>query len=218
VYEEAPAGLPHVTAWRTVVPATGGTSRILPDGCMDLIWQDGALSVVGPDTVAKVDHVPSASRFFALRFAAGTGPAVLGVPAEEIVDSRVPLDGLLEGAAVRRLAEAADPAAALLAFARKRWSEPDPVMVALAARAALPVAAIADRSGLSPRHLQRRSKIAFGYAPKTLTRILRLQRALALARAGRPFADVAAAAGYADQAHLSREVRSLAGVPLRELI
>jgi AraC-like DNA-binding protein len=82
----------------------------------------------------------------------------------------------------------------------------------------VPVGAIADRCGLSPRHLQRRSATAFGYAPKTLQRILRLQRAVTLARAGRPFACVSAEAGYADQAHLAREVRALAGVPLTEVL
>jgi AraC-like DNA-binding protein len=51
-----------------------------------------------------------------------------------------------------------------------------------------------------------------------LVRILRLQRALALARRGHAFADVSATAGYADQAHLSREVKALAGVPLSELM
>ncbi len=57
-----------------------------------------------------------------------------------------------------------------------------------------------------------------GTGPKTLARILRLQTAVALARAGRPFADVAVTAGYADQAHLSRDVKALAGVPLGELV
>ena len=65
--------------------------------------------------------------------------------------------------------------------------------------------------------LHRRSLAAFGYGPKMLDRVLRLQRALGLARSGVPFATTAATAGYADQAHLSREVRSLAGVPLRVL-
>jgi AraC-like DNA-binding protein len=33
-----------------------------------------------------------------------------------------------------------------------------------------------------------------------------------------PFAEVAATAGYADQAHLAREVRALAGRPLSRLL
>ena len=49
---------------------------------------------------------------------------------------------------------------------------------------------------------------------KTLARVLRLRRALALARAGTPFATVAVRAGYADQAHLARDVKALTGVPL----
>ncbi|CAM5397850.1 helix-turn-helix transcriptional regulator [Streptomyces violaceorubidus] len=81
-----------------------------------------------------------------------------------------------------------------------------------------PVAATADELGLGARQLHRRSLAAFGYGPKTLARILRLRRALALARTGVPFAETAARTGYADQAHLSREVRDLAGLPLRELL
>ncbi|MBO1418112.1 helix-turn-helix domain-containing protein, partial [Streptomyces sp. FH025] len=54
--------------------------------------------------------------------------------------------------------------------------------------------------------------------PKTLARILRLQRALGLARAGVPLADTAARTGYADQSHLAREVRELAGVPVTVLL
>ncbi|MFD8985382.1 helix-turn-helix domain-containing protein, partial [Streptomyces sp. NPDC059564] len=50
--------------------------------------------------------------------------------------------------------------------------------------------------------------------PRTLGRVLRLQRALALARRGLPQAEVAHTAGYADQAHLAREVRALAGTTL----
>jgi AraC-like DNA-binding protein len=53
---------------------------------------------------------------------------------------------------------------------------------------------------------------------KRLSRVLRLQRALALARRGLPLATVAATAGYADQPHLAREVRALTGVPLTTLL
>ncbi|GIJ28456.1 hypothetical protein Vqi01_36180 [Micromonospora qiuiae] len=82
----------------------------------------------------------------------------------------------------------------------------------------LPVGLVAVRCGLSSRQLQRRCNTAFGYGPKTLHRILRLQRALALARSGQSLATVAAEAGYADQAHLAREVRAMAAVPLSALL
>jgi len=56
---------------------------------------------------------------------------------------------------------------------------------------------------------------AFGYGPKTLHRILRFQRFLRVAR-DKPIelglAQLAADAGYADQAHLSRESHELAGM------
>jgi AraC-like DNA-binding protein len=220
MYVEWAAQLPHVVAWRTRVPPDAGVSRILPDGCLDLIWHDGSVFIAGPDTTAQLGTAPAGSSFFGLRFAVGTGPGVLGAPADEFTDRQVPLDAVLPAAEVRRVAETTDPHAALEQFARRRWQEPDRVMVAVAAgaRAGRPVAAIADRCGLSPRQLQRRCLSTFGDGPKTLARILLLQTALALARRGRPFAEVGSTAGYADQAHLSREVRALAGVPLRELV
>jgi AraC-like DNA-binding protein len=219
MYEEWPSALPHVVAWRSLASPGGGLTRVLPDGCLDLIWNDGRVFVAGPDTVAEVSATPPGSRCAALRFAAGTGPAVVGVPADELVDRQVPLEELWPAAEVRRIVEAVDPLAALQQAARRRWHRPDPAMVALtaAARAGLPVASIADAAGYSPRHLQRLCKAAFGYGPKTLHRILRLQRAVALVRGGRPLAEVSAVAGYADQAHLAREVRALAGVPLTVL-
>ena len=79
------------------------------------------------------------------------------------------------------------------------------------------VATIATAVGLSARQLQRRSREAFGYGPQLLTRILRLGEALALARRGVPLAAVAATCGYADQAHLADDVRSLAGTTLGRL-
>ncbi len=220
MYEEWASGLPYVVAWRSVTPADGGPKRILPDGCLDLIWQEGSVFVAGPDTTAQVAQTRPGSRFAALRFGAGTGPGVLGVPASEVVDQQVPLEALWPAAQVRAVAEADDPLAALTTAATRRWQPPDRAMVALAgaARAGLPVSLTADRCGLSARQLQRRSFHAFGYGPKTLHRILRLQRAVAMARAARPFARVAADAGYADQAHLAREVRALSGLPLSGLL
>ncbi len=220
MYAEWASRLPYVVAWRSVAPPDAGAGRILPDGCLDIIWQDGRLFVAGPDTTAQISAPSPGSRMFALRFAAGTGPAVIGAPADEVLDRHVPLEDLWPAAEVRRLAGADDPMAALEAAALRRRPEPDRAMVLVAAgaRAGRPVDAIAGACGLSARQLQRRCRAAFGYGPKTLARIMRMQRAVALARAGTPFATVAATAGYADQAHLARDVKALAGVPLGALL
>ncbi|WP_338895438.1 helix-turn-helix transcriptional regulator [Streptomyces sp. TG1A-60] len=207
-------------------PAGPGAGRVLPDGCLDLLWNDGRLLVAGPDTRAYVTGgVPSG--WAGLRFYPGTAPAFLGVPAHELRDRRVELADLWSPALVRRLTArvnaAADPASGLeeVALARAAVTgRSDPLLrrVVAALDAGRTVAATADELGLGARQLHRRSLAAFGYGPKTLARVLRLQRALALARSGLPRAETAARTGYADQAHLARDVRELAGVPLGELL
>ncbi|MEV6974946.1 helix-turn-helix transcriptional regulator [Kitasatospora sp. NPDC093806] len=204
----------------TSAAAVAGPHRILPDGCLDLIWMAGELVVAGPDTGAVVLAARPGDTAVGLRFAPGNGPLVLGVPAHELRDRRVPLDRLWDGALVRRLterlAETATPGRFLAGLAAARTREPDPmvreVLAGLAAGDS--VAACAVRAGYSERQLHRRCREAFGYGLKTLDRVLRMNRAVALARRGTPFAEIASAQGYADQAHLSREVRALAGVPL----
>jgi AraC-like DNA-binding protein len=213
--------------WTRTVRDGATAHRVLPDGCLDIIWVDGRLIVAGPDTSAYIAVDRAGGRYLGLRFPPGTGPPVLGTPACEVRDQRVPLDALWPGAEVRRLAEriaeAPEPVGAVerVAVDRLRHAPPvDPAIRAVAGllRRGARVSAAADAVGLSERQLHRRSLVAFGYGPKTLARVLRLGRALALARRGTPFATVAVRAGYADQAHLAREVRSLAGVPLGALL
>jgi AraC-like DNA-binding protein len=207
-------------------PGAPRLARILPDGCLDLIWIAGALVVAGPDTTAQLLPDRPGTTYVGVRFAPGQGPAVLGVPASEVRNARAPLDAFWPTAEVRRLADQVDsatdrPAALATAIADQvRRAAPDAAAleVARGLRRGYSVAAVADRVRLSPRQLHRRSLAAFGYGPKTLARVLRFDRAVALARAGTPLADVAATAGYADQAHLSREVRALAGVALGLLL
>jgi AraC-like DNA-binding protein len=76
---------------------------------------------------------------------------------------------------------------------------------------ATPVPALAAAVGLGERQLRRRFDAAVGYGPKMLARVARFRRALALVRAGEPPAAAAYEAGYADQAHMTREMRALAG-------
>ncbi|MGQ4488026.1 helix-turn-helix domain-containing protein [Streptomyces sp. SAS_281] len=220
-YVERASRLDGAKVW-TLTVEPGTDHPVLPDGCMDLLWNGDRLLVAGPDT-RTAPSTGTGGSWAGIRFAPGTAPALLGVPADELRDLRVPLAALWPGAPVRRLterlAEAADQAAALedIALGRAARTEPpDPVMRAVAAclEAGGSVAEAARSAGLGPRQLHRRSLAAFGYGPKTLARILRLQRALALVRSGLPYADAALAAGCADQAHLARDMRDLAGTTL----
>ncbi|GAA3761613.1 helix-turn-helix transcriptional regulator [Plantactinospora mayteni] len=222
------SGLAGAVVWTVTRTADAGPGRVLPDGCMDLIWSSrSGLLVAGPDTVAQVAAGPAGERYVGLRFPPGTGPAVFGLPAHAVRDQRVPLAALWPGPEVAELAErvASDdrPGRVLESIAAARLAAdggPDPLAAPLAAglAAGRDVAGTADAFGLGTRQLHRRSLALFGYGPKTLARILRMRRALAMARSGTPAAEVAARIGYADQAHLSREVKNLAGVPLGRLV
>ena len=67
------------------------------------------------------------------------------------------------------------------------------------------------------RELQRACRRWLGLSPKAFLRIERVWAARAEIRAGAALATVAADLGYADQAHLTREVRALLGVTPRDL-
>lgn len=80
------------------------------------------------------------------------------------------------------------------------------------------VAAVAASLGVSRRTLERRFVDAVGLTPKRYARIRRMQRSRELlALPGARIADVAHRAGYADQAHLTRELVELAGCRPGEL-
>jgi AraC-like DNA-binding protein len=232
-YRERVSRVPGAVLWRRVSPGAGTEQRVLPDGCMDLIWADGELIVAGPDTEAHSASAPAGTRFVGLRFAPGTGAAIVGVPAHELRDRRVPLADLWPAVRVRHLTghlhavlesgamTGLEAAMEQVAGGRYRQAgPPDPAVAEIVAlvRAGLPASSVAGAAGISERQLRRRCLAAFGYGPKTLGRILRMNRAVDLARSGTPFATVAATAGYADQAHLAREVKALTGVPLGTLI
>jgi AraC-like DNA-binding protein len=213
--------------------------RVLPDGCLDILWDGRHLVLAGPDT-GPVDVAPRAGGFYVgVRFRTGLAPTVLGVPASELLDQRVEASAVVGAERAARLSQrlsdrlgsmpdgANSPSslralAAVLEDAVAGWlpGSAGPDRLVGAAVAALgtpgvtrPVATLADRLGVSERQLHRRCVAAVGYGPKTLDRVLRFRRFLALAAAHPQagLARLAADAGYADQPHLNRECLRLAG-------
>ncbi len=211
--------------------------RIVPDGCVDIVWMEGGLHVAGPDTGPVLAPLAPGSQVVGIRFRPGLAPTMLGLPAAELIDDRVDLD-LLWGGATQRLAErlsGSTGAGAAMRLLERELVERlpaaapvDPLAEAVVAElrggpAAPVVAKLASTLGTSERQLHRRCLGAFGYGPKTLDRILRFQRFLSMARSAAARGDsglarLAADAGYADQAHLARECRSLGGLPPRRLL
>jgi AraC-like DNA-binding protein len=161
--------------------------------------------------------------------------ALFGVPAGELAGQVIALDELLgrpAGALPDRLGSLATwPArfaaldGALAAAVAARAGDRRPVVpapeVAEAFRLLTVSGGLADIGGIarevgwSRRHLSEQFGREVGLPPKQTARLVRFDRARRLLTAalplGRPLAAVAADAGYADQAHFTREFRQLAG-------
>ncbi|MFG1707734.1 DUF6597 domain-containing transcriptional factor [Nonomuraea sp. M3C6] len=225
--------------WHQVAEADT-TQLVVPDACVDLIWGPEGLFVAGPDTGPMPTPMRAGDTFVGIRFKPGVAGDVFGVPLQELRDQRVSVSDL---PALRLWLDPAGPETTIPSrldaagretvmrsrldgmrsavrgrLSRSASVDPAAPAIATALRGGHTVGAVAWDLGLSERQLQRRSLTAFGYAPKTLQRIVRFQRALRLARAGVPLAEVAVTAGYTDQAHLSHDVKRLSGVPMSSLV
>lgn len=214
----APADLADVVRCTWAATFDGEVHQLVPDACVDLVWRDyGAVTVCGPETEGWSFTSPPGSSAVGLRLHPGTAALLLGAEPSSLREQRVPLEQVVGDRAARRLRGDRTPDALLdWARDRRRDDAPDPVArgaVVLLDRH-VDVAATARELGLSHRQFHRRAVRLFGYGPSMLHRILRVQAALALLRrpSGPPLAQVASLTGFADQAHLTREFGTIAGV------
>src|SRR5215217_3370862 len=78
----------------------GAPVRVLPDGCIDLLWLERTGTfVVGANTTAFLTVLKPGEHAVGARFRPGAAPALLGVAAEEVRDVRVPFGLELEAPA-----------------------------------------------------------------------------------------------------------------------
>ncbi len=186
----------------------------------DLTVQTGAV-IQGMQSRAIVLDRRDQHDVLGIVFEPGAGRTVLGTPMDAVTDAHVDLDELVRGQAPLRQ-QLLGVATADERFDRiERWlrariaGEPDPLVRAALAhmsRGEQRVAVLASRLGTSERTLRRRFCAEVGLAPKPMSRVFRLQRALEALRGPGTLADVAVASGYHDQAHLTHELRELGGV------
>ena len=234
VYRERPAPTPlaaHFSrTWFHAMPSGAvRQSAIVPDGCADLIWSSGSLRIAGPDRAAKIEQLPPGATVVGLRFQPGALATWLRIPASDLVGARLRLEDfwggearhvagwVSEGRSAAEVALRLETAMARSAVAVK-LGDGWPAAIFRLVEAHRPadgqlIDRLARETGWSERTLRRRCHEAFGYGAKTLERILRFQRFIRLARgaAESGLAGIAFEAGYADQAHLTRETRQLAG-------
>ena len=182
-----------IDTWQ-VAALRAGPVRIFPDGCQDVIW------------VKRIGCAPCWKR--------------------ASLDPRVRVLNGAEGAAMRgfRLAPGVFIPEAL--FSELDAEKPDDIaaigglchrppalaeMMAELAFVPSGAGALARQLGQSLRSLQRLSVTETGQPPLFWLRLARLRRAMADAAAGAPLAGAAAEAGFADQAHFTRDSRHFHG-------
>lgn len=194
--------------------------RVLPDGCIDILLADGRAEVVGTMTRAVTS---GARAVMGIRFRPGEAARLLPAAPRELTDRSATLAELSrDGSELEDALHRFDPEA--LDRILGRWLRSQALAADLRVRTAADllangstVRAAASATALSERQLARRFGARVGIGPKTFARVMRLQRAAHALGCGTTPADAATIAGYADQAHFTRDAVALAGVTPRLL-
>ena len=217
-------------AWIQHIPIEAGPylHTSTPDGSVEIkyLLRGHGLELIGPRTRPTQQVLAPGTTTVGIRFRPGAAAAVMDMPASELVDQTVDLRDIWGSPSDRLVdelvnADSADTAAALLMGAVHRASVGtglDTVtqfIVQSLRQNARQLPDFGHLVGLSERQVRRRCVETIGFGPKTLQRIARFQRLLAVLHneADERLADLAVQHGYADQAHLTSESRRLTGLP-----
>lgn len=224
----------RVAAFHVVVNP-GGTQTVLPSTGAVLGFQSKGRVASGDSLLAPVGvtGLQAAAREFGYRGETQSllvrftpqGANCLGVPASELAGHSVALGDVLPGGQVAQVQEeflAAGDALAQVAVVERflaglplhrDWLvERALAMLAAQGDEELLVAQVARTLGVGERQLERRFLARVGTSPKRFASLQRFERAVALARTSANLGHAAAAAGYFDQSHLTRDFKRFAGM------
>lgn len=217
-----------------VIVNFGSPVRIF-DGDSLTRWTDHASFTTGAyDTYVLVGSA-GPSRGMQINFTILGARLFLGRPLADLTNRVVALDDVLGGTVARRLIGELHDAGSwedrfaivdrevTIRLARSRGVAPEVLCSwhrLSRTHGLVPINDLVRETGWSQKHLIGRFREQLGLAPKTLARVLRFGRAVAMIKAGSShrLSDVALECGYYDQAHFSRDVAAFAGVSPRELV
>lgn len=229
-----------VRLWASDAPASHVTlERVLPTGCMHVVVRLSSEPLVlvadeagrGPRVIGTTVIGGARSRAYLRRLsgpsssvgamiAPGAFGALFGVPARALAEAHHELEDVIgpDARSLRdRLGEERSLARRVSLF--EAWllarvgARLDPRVTMALQDPRAPVSAWVARSGQSHRTFLRVFHDAVGLSPKTFQRVTRAQRALTALGTPRPLSEIALDAGYSDQAHMTRELRELTGLP-----
>lgn len=180
-----------------------GPVNIYPDGCQDVIWVQPKNArpywkVATLDTRMRVLTTAGGAALWGARL--GPGALISANLFDELPsDSPVGADEVIAGLC----------------------AVPGSVVEWLSAARSSPrlrVSGLARLLGVSLRSLQRQVRADTGQGPLFWLRMIRLRQALAEAQGGAPLAEAAVGAGFADQAHFTREAVAFHGAAPARLL
>jgi AraC-like DNA-binding protein len=224
----------HVLAYDEVLPeGVEATERVFPDGALRLIFdvEGGAPAsrVAGPSATPVLLTTRGRVQGLSVTLLPGSALALFGVGAHELAERVVAWDDLA-GPGERHLVERLQGADAegtrvhiLLDGLLGMLRDVDGVDLRRARRAAAlfrngggarSVCDVAARVGVGERRLQQNFRAHVGLAPRTWSRLARMQECLRALRGDTApvWSGVAASAGFYDQAHLIKEFRAFCGL------
>lgn len=202
--------------------------RILPDGCMDIVFDftappDRGGSVIGAMRRVRLAAPQQRVDFLGVRFRPGGMTACFRLDAAPFTDKRIDLVAVWPQARViwNRLGETPAPARPAMLEAQLRAlrnTKPDALVSHCvrsieAAGGRLRMAHLERATAVNARLIERRFAAHVGISPKRLARVVRFKTAMAMIGRGRAdWAALAVDCGYADQPHLVREFKELSGL------
>ncbi|MYM23580.1 helix-turn-helix domain-containing protein [Duganella sp. FT135W] len=234
-YPPHPALAAHVECvWAARAPGFAHAHRVLPDNCVDILWQDAGQPgfAVGMMSSAILVASEQSVRTLAVRFKPGMARLFLATPLHAITDQRADIDLLWGRSDADRLADALWEGDAserqrlaiiereLLRRLRAAIAAATPRGAALVQQAlralegsggALRVEELAAQLSVSRQHLAAQFRQHVGLSPKMFARICRFRAATAAIRTTPTpeWAQLALDCGYFDQSHLIHDFQAL---------